>query len=135
MALALPAVEESTSYGTAAFRVGSRLLARLKEDGETLVVRISFEERDALVQMNPDVFFVTDHYVKWPMVLVRLPAVTPAELRQLLSDGWRETASKRLLDAHSAGAASPGAARKVANKAAVWTSVQGRKAAPRRRAR
>jgi hypothetical protein len=43
MGLALPGVEEGTSYGTPALKVGKKLLARLKEDGETLVLKLGFE--------------------------------------------------------------------------------------------
>lgn len=38
LALALPGVEEGPCYGTPGFRVKGRFLARLWEDGETLVV-------------------------------------------------------------------------------------------------
>jgi len=44
--LALPGVVEGSSHGTPAFRVGKKLLARLREDGENLVLRVSFEERE-----------------------------------------------------------------------------------------
>lgn len=48
LALALPGVEEGLSYGTPAFRVKGKFLARLKEDGGSLVVKIDFDEREAL---------------------------------------------------------------------------------------
>src|SRR5437762_221978 len=37
LALALPGVEESTSYRTPAMKVRGKLIARLKEDAETIV--------------------------------------------------------------------------------------------------
>ena len=91
---ALPGVEEGTSYGTPGFRVRRKFLARLKEDGETLVVRIGFERRDMLMQSNPDVFFITDHYRGYPSILVRLPLVDPRELEDLIGDAWREAAAR-----------------------------------------
>ena len=39
LALAFPGVEEGLSYGTPGFRVRGKFLARLWEDGQTLVVR------------------------------------------------------------------------------------------------
>jgi hypothetical protein len=89
VALALRGVEESTSYRTPAMKVRGKLLARLKEDGETIVVPMPLDERAVRVEAEPDVFFVTDHYAPYPYVLVRLAAVTRTDLRELLQDAWR----------------------------------------------
>lgn len=84
MALALDGVEESTSYGTAAFKIRGKLIARLKEDGESLVVGTTFEEREEMLAADPETYYITDHYLKYPWVLVRLPKVHPDALRDLL---------------------------------------------------
>jgi hypothetical protein len=97
MALALPGVEESTSYGTPSLKLGKKMLARLKEDGETLILRIGFDERDMLMEAEPDIFFITDHYRGYPSVLVRLAKVYPPTLQRLLEQAWKEAAPKRLL--------------------------------------
>jgi hypothetical protein len=96
IALALPGVHEGTSFGTPAFRLGTKFLARLWEDGEVLVIRIGIFERDALMHTEPDKYFITPHYADYPAVLVRLAAVEPAELRDLLVDAWHQQAPKRL---------------------------------------
>jgi hypothetical protein len=88
---ALPDAEESTSYGTPALKVRGTLFVRLKEDGETVVVRMDLPERAVRIAAEPDVFFVTDHYVGYPYVLVRLAAVSKGELREVLRGAW-ETA-------------------------------------------
>lgn len=98
-ALALPGAEEGTSYGTPAFKVRGKLFARLKEDGETLAVKIDHAARDVLLQTDPSTFFVTDHYVNYPMVLIRLASVHQDDLRTLLEGGWRMSASKTLIAA------------------------------------
>jgi hypothetical protein len=98
IALALPGVEEGTSYGTPAFRVRGKLLARLREDGETLVVKCDHLERDLRMEINPDAFFITDHYRGYPMLLVRLATVEEDDLRDLLELAWRSLAPKRLLN-------------------------------------
>ena len=98
IALALPEVEEGTSYGTPAFKVKGKLLARLKEDGETLVVKIDFDTQEILMQADPETFFLTDHYVGWPTILVRLARVDRDDLARLLEDSWRQNAPKRLRD-------------------------------------
>jgi hypothetical protein len=97
LALALPGVEEGTSYGTVAFRVRGRLLARLREDGESLVVRVEMDERDLLIESDPAVFFTTDHYRGYPSVLVRLSKIRAGALRALLAQAWRRSAPKRLI--------------------------------------
>ena len=98
LALALPEVEESTSYGTPAFKVRGKLLARLKEDGETLVVKIDFDTQEILMRADPETFFLTDHYVGWPTILVQLARVDRDDLAKLLEDSWRQNAPKRLRD-------------------------------------
>lgn len=89
MALSLEGVEESTSYGTAAFKVRGKLIARLKEDGESLVVGTTFEEREEMMAADSEVYYITDHYLKYPWVLVRLPKVHPDALRDLLKGAVR----------------------------------------------
>jgi hypothetical protein len=86
--LALPRVEESTAYGSPALKVHGKLLAclpshRSAEPG-SLVVRIDFDNRAKLLAAAPDVYYVTDHYLNYNAVLVRLSRVTPDVLRDLL---------------------------------------------------
>lgn len=99
LALELPGVEESRSYGTPSFKLRKTMLARLREDGETLVLKTDPLARDTLMQADPETFFITDHYVGYPLMLVRLATVTREQLRDLLDDAWRGAAPKRLLDA------------------------------------
>ena len=95
LALALPGVEEGPSYGTPGFRVRGKFLARLWEDGETLVVKCGDEERDFRMQADPGTFFTTDHYRGYPTVLVRLARVRRSDLREVLEEAWRRNAPKR----------------------------------------
>ncbi len=97
LALALPEVEEGTSYRTPAFKVKGKFLSRLKEDGETLVVRIDFDERDVMMSANPETFFITDHYRGYPAMLVRLASVDPDDLREILEGAWRLVAPRKPL--------------------------------------
>ena len=96
---ALRGVTESTSYGTPALKVGGKLFARLKEDGETLVLRMDFVNRDLLLRAEPDLFFLTDHYLNYPWILLRLTRVTSKRLAELLEDAWRLVAPRPLLEA------------------------------------
>ena len=93
----LPEVEDSTSYGTPALKVRGTLLARLKEDGETLVLKTTFTDRDLLLSGSPDVLYLTDHYLKYPWILVRLPQIDESFLRELISEAWRLSAPASLV--------------------------------------
>jgi hypothetical protein len=86
--LALPGVEESTAYGSPALKVHGKLLAcvpshRSAEPG-SLVVRVGFDDRAELLAAAPEIYYVTDHYVGYTAVLVRLSRVTSDVLRDLL---------------------------------------------------
>jgi len=95
IALAWPEVEDGTSYGTAALKVRKKLLARLKEDGDSLVMPgVPQDERDMLVEHQPDLFYFTDHYRDYPMVLIRLSRAERAAIEPLLRRHWRTLASK-----------------------------------------
>jgi len=100
IARALPGVEEGFSYRTPAFRVRGKLLVRLREDGESLVIKIDFDERDLLMAANPRSFYITDHYSNYPALLVRLATVSREELRDLLEQSWRRSAPKRMITAY-----------------------------------
>jgi hypothetical protein len=95
IALAWPEVEDGTSYGTPALKVRKKMLVRLKEDGDSLVMPgIPFDERDMLVESQPKLFYFTDHYKDYPMVLIRLSRAKRATVEPLLRRQWRTLASK-----------------------------------------
>ena len=93
----LPEIEVSTSYGTPSIKVRGKMLARLQEDGETLVLRTDFVARQILTQADPETFHFTEHYRNYPLVLVRLGVVRRAALPDLLERAWREVAPKSLI--------------------------------------
>jgi len=97
LALAFPGVEEGPSYGTPGFRVRGKFLARMWEDGETLVVKCGDEERDFRMLANPTTFFITDHYRGYPTVLIHLAKIRLNDLRDVLEEAWRRNAPKRLV--------------------------------------
>src|SRR5882672_973323 len=91
--LRLPDVEESTMYGTPALKLKGRMLVCIASnksaEPKTLVVRTTFEQRDLLIAEQPDTYYVKDHYVTFPVVLVRLPRVNPDAMRDLLGAAHR----------------------------------------------
>ena len=96
IALELPGVEEGTSYGTAALKVRGKLFVRLKEDGETIVLRTDEFERSHLMQSHPKIFYITDHYRDYPWVLVRLRAVRRPMIKALIEGAWTRIAPRAL---------------------------------------
>jgi len=88
MGLALPDVMEGTTYGVASLKVRGHMFAcpaihRSAEPG-SLVIRIDFAQREELMAADPDTYYLTEHYVGYPAVLVRLSRVHPDALRDLL---------------------------------------------------
>jgi len=94
IAQTLAGAEESTSYGTPALKVKGKLFARQHQDGESLVVRVNFDQREVMISEAPDKFYLTDHYLNYPWVLVRMASVTADELRDLLTGAWRRVGGK-----------------------------------------
>ena len=91
--LALPGVEESTAYGQPALKVRGKLLACVpanrSAEPDSLVVLVDFDDRAELLAADPDVYYVTEHYVGDTSVLVRLSRVNPDVLRDLLGMAYK----------------------------------------------
>jgi hypothetical protein len=103
IALTFPGTVESTSYGTPAFKVAKKLFTRLHQDGESLVVRIDEAERVRRMRADPETFFITDHYLNYPWILVKLSTVKRDDLHVLLAEAWRHVApSSYLVDEDAA---------------------------------
>ncbi|HLJ57530.1 MAG TPA: MmcQ/YjbR family DNA-binding protein [Chthonomonadaceae bacterium] len=96
IALALPGVEEGSSYGTPGFRVKGKLFLRLQENGEILVARVDPDERAMLLAASPDTLTLTDHYRPHPWILVVLPAVSTEELHERIIAAWALSAPPKL---------------------------------------
>lgn len=98
MGMALPGVEESTAYGSPALKVRGKLLACIpvhrSAERASLAVRIAFEDRAALMAADPEVYYLTEHYVEHPVVLARLSRIQPEALQDLLAMGLRFVTAK-----------------------------------------
>ena len=95
----LPGVEESTTYGAPSLKLHGRLLTcpALNKSAElnSLAVSIDFDQREALISEAPDTYYVTDHYVNYPIVLVRLSRVNRDVLRDLLHAACKFVSASR----------------------------------------
>ena len=95
IALAFPNVEEGTSYGTPALKVKGKLFVRLKEDPDSLVIKMPFEQREGLMAEDPETYYITDHYRDYPWMLVRLSKVNVDAMRELLLVAYRAASRGR----------------------------------------
>src|ERR1700730_3870540 len=102
-AQAFPGVEDSTSYGTPALKVRGKLLAGVHQSGERFVLRADLLDREILMQSDPNVFFITDHYRDYPWILVRFSAVDARALPDLIERAWRLVAPKTLITKYDSG--------------------------------
>ena len=67
---------------------------------DNYVVRVADEDnKQAMLVGEPEKYFTTDHYNGYPAILVRLPAVDPDELTELITDAWRIQAPRALVKA------------------------------------
>jgi len=104
MALAFPGVEEGASYGKPSFVVRGKFLTRLRdEDDSVVLMEVGFDERDLLMEAEPETFHITEHYRNYPSVLARLASIHPATLKGLLERRWRKVALKSAVRAWDAG--------------------------------
>jgi len=90
IALAFPDVEEGLSYRAPALKVKGKLFVRLRDDIDSIVIKMPFGRRDRLMASRPDAYYITDHYLRYEWMLVRLSAVKPAALRPLLEIAYHE---------------------------------------------
>jgi hypothetical protein len=101
IALSLPGVEEGTSYGTPGFKVKGKFITRLRAEDDSLVlVDVPFDEREMLMDAEPETYHFTAHYKDYPAVLARIETLHPGSLRAFLERRWRNVAPRRLVKAH-----------------------------------
>jgi hypothetical protein len=103
LALSFPEVEES-GEGRVAYRVRGRLFAwaARERDGGGLAIRVEGDDKQLILDSDPDVYFTSPHYDGWPGVQVRLEAIGREELRIRLEDAWLIQAPKKLAAAYVA---------------------------------
>lgn len=91
----LPGAYEKLMFDTPAFYTGKKFFCRLREDDETLVLYNN--DRDAWIERDPDIFFFTDHYKNYPILLVDLKKVSSVDLKVLIINSWKIRSAKALL--------------------------------------
>lgn len=103
LVMALPGVEEGTSYGRPAYKVAGKFLTRLRdEDASAVLQEVGFDEREMLIEAAPQTFHFTEHYRNYPIVLARIAHLGPEELRGFLERRWRKIAPRAAVKAWEA---------------------------------
>lgn len=98
--MAFPGVEEGTNHGRPSFVVRGKFLTRLRdEDDSVVLLEVDFDERDLLMEAEPETFHITDHYRNYPSVLARLGAIHPDALRGFIERRWRKISLKKVVKA------------------------------------
>jgi hypothetical protein len=95
---ALPDVNDASGARGTALKFKGRLLAckaiHKSAEPNSLMVRISPKRREALLAQNSEAYYLTDHYAPYPAILVRLPRIKRASLKELLIEAWEFVAGE-----------------------------------------
>ena len=106
--LSFPEVTEGSSYGSPAFLVNKKFFTRLRRDDASLVLmEVSFDEREMLIEAEPQTFHFTAHYKDYPAVLARMATLHPGSFRSFLDRRWRKIAPKKAVKERVAAGAEP----------------------------
>lgn len=105
--MAFPMTEKGVSYGRPSYKVNGKFFTRLRrEDDSMVLMEVSFDEREMLIEAEPDTFHFTAHYKDYPAVLARIATLHPGSLKSFLERRWRKVAPKKLVKEWEAAAAS-----------------------------
>jgi hypothetical protein len=98
IALSFPGSSEGTSYGKPSFLIGGKFFTRLRSEDDSVVLIVgSIDERDMLLESEPKLFHITDHYRNYPAILARMSILDTATLRSMLDRRWRAIAPKKFV--------------------------------------
>lgn len=110
IALSFPGAEEGLSYGQPSFKVNGKFFTRLRrEDDSVVLLEVSFDEREMLVEAEPATFHFTAHYKDYPSVLARIDSLHPGSFRAFLERRFRKVAKKSVIKAWEAAKPTPAA--------------------------
>jgi hypothetical protein len=101
--MSFPAAEKGISYGRPSYKVNGKFFTRLRrEDDSMVLLEVSFDEREMLIEADPETFHFTAHYKDYPSVLARIATLHPGSLRNFLERRWRRIAPKKLVKEYDA---------------------------------
>jgi hypothetical protein len=96
--MSFPGVEKGMSYGRPSYKLNGKFFTRLRrEDNSMVVMEVSLDEREMLMEAEPGTFHFTAHYKDYPCVLARIDDLHPGSLKAFLERRWRKVAPKKLV--------------------------------------
>ena len=96
--MAFPMVEKGLSYRQPSYLLNGKFFTRLRrEDASLVLLEVSFDEREMLMEAEPETFHFTPHYKDYPSVLARIATLHPGSLKAFLDRRFRKIAPKKLL--------------------------------------
>ncbi|WP_309642799.1 MmcQ/YjbR family DNA-binding protein [Phenylobacterium sp.] len=103
IALSFPGAEEGSSYGQPSFKIHGKFFTRLRaEDQSVVLLDVSHDEREMLMEAEPQTFHITPHYKDFPSVLARIENLHAGSFRNFLDRRWRKIAPKKAVKAADA---------------------------------
>ena len=97
IALSFPGGNEKPSYGKPSFFIDKKLFTRWRDEENSIVLIVdSIDERDMLLEADPETFFITEHYRNYPSVLAYAAKLDTRTLRGMLERRWQKIAPKKL---------------------------------------
>jgi hypothetical protein len=101
--MAFPGAEKGISYGRPSYKVNGKFFTRLRREDESMVLlEVSFDEREMLIEAEPATFHFTAHYRDYPSVLARIATLHPGSFRNFLERRWRKIAKKSVVKDYDA---------------------------------
>jgi len=101
--MAFPGAEEGMSYGSPSFKLNGKFFTRLRHDDASVVLMdVSYDEREMLMEAEPATFHLTPHYKDYPCVLARIASLHPGSFQNFLERRFRKVAKKSVVKAWEA---------------------------------
>ncbi len=102
--MSFPGAEAGVSYGQPSFKLNGKFFTRLRrEDQSVVLLDISYDEREMLMEAEPATFHITPHYKDYPSVLAHIETLHPGSFRNFLERRFRKIAKKAAIKAWEAG--------------------------------
>lgn len=100
MVLALPETIETQSWDARSFKVNGKVILYWNPTHDAPVFKVALEERDLLLEVDPETFFTTDHHRHYALILARPDRLDSAWAQANIERVWRAQAKKRTVKAH-----------------------------------
>ncbi len=118
--LSAKGASEGPYFGRPSVFYGESFVGRVHDKEEAVALRVgTIEMRDVMLEAEPKLFYITDHYKPWPMLLARLKALDRATLRELVAARMKEIDAKPKKKSRREKTAEKTVAKKIAKKKAA----------------